>query len=477
MKNSVIVLILIQLFLYSCSSDNGVDGGKVKSIKLDTSELTLKIGDTHQFVVSCYPENIKSVNYNWEIEDSHYSVRVVEIDQNGKLKALAVGEVYVIVSVASGENKEISYKCKVTVQPVSAENIKLNKNQLSLKVGESETLTYSIHPENTTYKEIVWESGNKDIVTLADGKVTALKPGETKITATIKDTQIKDVCTVIVETIEIEEIKLEITTLELEVGEKYQLPFNLLPENTTDKRVSWASSNDNVSVDQEGLITALKVGQSEVIINSLSNEAIQARCVVDVKPKEGKVAFENIDVDIINNSNGYNTPLLFDTNIEMIEWESSNPSVVEVNKKGVLKAKSLGTSTIKAKVKGAANFAEFTVNSRSLSEVVSITAIGKNLVSNSVRSEIIFHSIIRNSSISEIKINGVIMTDESGNVRQLKNSDSGYIVFDPIIINGSVGQSELNYFSSWKVIYQINVGGVDYDLVKDISSNVFASLY
>lgn len=471
MKQSLVIISILQLFLFSCSKE---DSKKIDSIELDTSELTLKIGETYQFKVYHYPQNIQEPDYIWMILASPNSSKIAEIDDKGKLTALSEGEV--IVRIVSPVDDNPEYLCKVKIIPVSAENIKLSKNSLNLKIGDSEVLTYSIHPENTTYKDILWESTNEEIVLVEAGKISALRSGKAEIIASLKNTNVKDTCAVIVDPINIEEIILEKPSIELEIGESIQMTYDLLPKNATNKDVSWSVNNDNVSVDESGMVKALKIGQSEVTIKSSVNKDIQAKCIIVVKAKKGGIEFINKNVNIITNSSGYNAPLLSGVTIDRIEWESSNRSVIEINSKGVLKAKSVGSATIKAKIKGTNDFAEYIVNSKPVSELVSITAKGKNIYSTSASSQIIFHSRLNNNSITEVTIYGVLMIDESRNIRQLKNSTSGYIIFDPLVVNGPLTQSYLDYFSSWKVVYQISVGDVDYDLEKNISSKTFGSL-
>ena len=65
------------------------------------------------------------------------------------------------------------------------ENIKLDKEEINLKKGESNILNVTINPDNTSdSKEIVWTSSNQDVASVdEDGKVTTHKKGTTIITA------------------------------------------------------------------------------------------------------------------------------------------------------------------------------------------------------------------------------------------------------------------------------------------------------
>ena len=77
-------------------------------------------------------------------------------------------------------------------------NITLDKTELSLSIGDSETLTATIEPNNATNKNVTWSSNNEAVATVDNGKVTAVKEGTTTITVTTEDGGKKATCTVTV---------------------------------------------------------------------------------------------------------------------------------------------------------------------------------------------------------------------------------------------------------------------------------------
>ena len=78
--------------------------------------------------------------------------------------------------------------------------ITLNKAETSISVGNSETLTATVTPENAANKALNWASSDTSVATVApDGTVTAVKAGTATITATATDGSGKfAVCTVTV---------------------------------------------------------------------------------------------------------------------------------------------------------------------------------------------------------------------------------------------------------------------------------------
>ena len=80
------------------------------------------------------------------------------------------------------------YVRTVTPEIVPVSQITLNKAETSISVGNSETLTATVAPENATVKALTWASSNEDVAIVApDGTVTAVKVGTATITATAVD--------------------------------------------------------------------------------------------------------------------------------------------------------------------------------------------------------------------------------------------------------------------------------------------------
>ena len=92
------------------------------------------------------------------------------------------------------------YVRTVTPEIVPVSQITLNKAETSISVGNSETLTATVAPENATIKALTWASSDEDVATVApDGTVTAVKAGAATITATAADGSGKSAtCTVTV---------------------------------------------------------------------------------------------------------------------------------------------------------------------------------------------------------------------------------------------------------------------------------------
>ena len=89
-------------------------------------------------------------------------------------------------------------KLSVEKPKVAVTGIKFDKSTLSMKDGETAILTVTFIPDNADNKNVTWSSDNTAVVTVANGTVTAVKPGAGLITAISEDGNKKAVCVVTV---------------------------------------------------------------------------------------------------------------------------------------------------------------------------------------------------------------------------------------------------------------------------------------
>lgn len=108
-----------------------------------------------------------------------------------RLRALLFASAALVVAFSCGGSKEEpDPKPQPQPQPptpsvIAVESIALNKAELNLEPGGTETLVATVAPENATDKTVTWTSSTAEVATVADGKVTAVKEGEATITATV----------------------------------------------------------------------------------------------------------------------------------------------------------------------------------------------------------------------------------------------------------------------------------------------------
>lgn len=161
-------------------------------------------------------------------------------------------------------------------------DLSINPTNLTLKVGESSTLTAYVNPTDATDKTVTWSSSDASVATVdANGNVIGVKAGNATITATTKDGGKTATCAVTVY-VPVTGVTLSDEAMVMAVGYSYTLFATVAPENATNKNVTWDSTEPSVaSVDNNGKVTALTAGMT--LITVTTEEGMKtAVCTVSV---------------------------------------------------------------------------------------------------------------------------------------------------------------------------------------------------
>lgn len=165
--------------------------------------------------------------------------------------------------------------------------ISLSSNNASVLVGKTLQLTATVTPSNANNKAVAWHSSDTSIATVSDkGVVTGVKVGTATITATTTDgTNLSASCRVTVNPVLATSVTLNKSSETLLAGESVQLTATVLPENTTNKKLTWSSSDTRVVlVDQNGNVTAKEEGEAIISARTTDGSNLHATCGITVKP-------------------------------------------------------------------------------------------------------------------------------------------------------------------------------------------------
>ncbi len=245
---------------------------------------------------------------------------------------------------------------------VDVRGVELNKGTLTLKIGDSETLSATVLPVSATNKNVSWKSSNTSVATVdANGKVTAVAAGTANITVTTEDGNKTATCKVTVTASEIKPtaIALNQTTLSLKKGETEALTASFTPEDATDTDVTWSSDDTSVAtVNESGLVTAIAKGTATVTVTLVSDSKIKATCEVTVTEestvvKTTAVTLNKKTLSLEKNATETLTVTFDpkDATDKVVEWSSSNTSVATVDANGKVTAVAKGTATVTVNLK------------------------------------------------------------------------------------------------------------------------------
>ena len=322
---------------------------KVSSVKLSQTSLSLELGQTKKLTATVAPSNAKNKTLQW----SSSNTAVATVDQSGKVTSVAKGAATIYAKATDGSGKQGT--CAVTVTGIKVSSITLAPTSVSLKPGQTTTLTATVSPANAETKAIQWTSSKTSVATVdKNGNVTAVKDGTATIYAKATDGSGKQAtCTVTVAGIKVTSITLAPTSVSMKPGETKELSATVSPADAYNKTIQWLTSNSSVAtVDQSGKVKAVKDGTATIYAKATDGSGKQGTCSVTVAGiKITSITLTPATVSIVK---GGSTTLSTsisptDASNKTLQWSSSNTSVATVNQNGKVTAASKGTAKIYAK--------------------------------------------------------------------------------------------------------------------------------
>lgn len=153
--------------------------------KGDSDEINRKVNSD---------ESVQDIKLSWESSDP----TILTVDEKGFFKGKKISDKPVTVTGTYVYNG-VTYtdKCIFYVRkPV--DSVKLSEKELELKVGEEASLEALIKPKDSTLKDVYWFTTDPAVVTVEDGTVKAVAPGEAAVYVITFDGNFKKSCPVTV---------------------------------------------------------------------------------------------------------------------------------------------------------------------------------------------------------------------------------------------------------------------------------------
>ena len=309
-------------------------------ISLDKTTATLKASEIVTLTATVTPSTATNKNVTWS--SSNETVATVK---DGVVTAHKVGTATIIATTADGSN--LTATCQVTVEATIAKTMTLDKTNVTLKATESVTLIANITPESTTNKELSWISSDESVATVKDGVVTAHKVGTANIIVTTTDgSNLTAICKVNVERTSAETLTLDKTNVTLKATETVTIIANITPANTTNKELSWISSDESVATVKDGVVTAHKIGTANIIVTTTDGSNLTAICKVTVEatPAE-RVEIKTLETTtlVVGETLQLEAIVYPETATDKtVTWVSTNENIAKIDDNGVVTAVGIG---------------------------------------------------------------------------------------------------------------------------------------
>lgn len=242
--------------------------------------------------------------------------------------------------------------------------------QLNIEYGTDDKAEQEKIAEAASKLNLTWSSSDEEVATVDEtGLVTAVGAGEADITVSVADANISSTT----------HIKVVILPTGVEVPETLSLELNgeatkalgakMTPEDATDVKLAYLSSDESVAtVDESGNVTAVGVGECTITTTIVADTTATAEDAgVDsemlVVPENAKAetkvtvgkAIESITLDsnegVLTVGNTHTikaTVFPEDATDKAVTWKSSDESIATVDAEGNVTAKGTGNVTIMA---------------------------------------------------------------------------------------------------------------------------------
>lgn len=261
-------------YIYVSTIDGRVSGSKQLTIyeKHITSVSLLPnyhndqigIGETWQMRLSYSPSDATNTKMYW----SSSNPDIIAVDGNGNITGLAIGTS--TITVRSDDGGHIaSQEITVILAPVTG--VRITSYPSSLRVGETYQLEATIEPSSATDKRVSWKSSNENVLRVDEtGMLTALaESSRVTVTVTTVEGGYTDYVRIRVsgytDIPTLTTFAIEPDAVTLEAGDMFQLSTLIEPlEAEAYTKVVWESGNTDVAIVENGLLTALKDGITNV---------------------------------------------------------------------------------------------------------------------------------------------------------------------------------------------------------------------
>lgn len=379
--------------LFWSSSDSetvSVEDGKIEGLKNGTAVITCTTEDGGYtakctVTVKTKPEGVKLQESSGKVYTTKgFYIKASVIPSDASNKSLTyksantsiatvsskgyvtgVGKGTTKITVTDSEGHTATYTVTV-LKKIQVTSINLNYMTKSMYTGKTFTLKSEIFPENATFSDVEWISSDEKIATVSEkGVVKGIAPGKVRITCqSVDNPMVSQTCLVTVK-VKTTGVKLNYSKITVYTTTSKTLTATVLPENATNKKVSWESEDPTIAtVDKNGVVKGKKAGTTYIVCTT-DNSGKIATCKVTVKKgvlsKSIKLNKSKLTID---DGKSYTLKATFNptnTTTKTCTWTSSNKKVVKVSSKGVITAVGPGTATITCKTKDTGKTAKCTV--------------------------------------------------------------------------------------------------------------------
>lgn len=288
-------LLLGTLFFNSCDDydvkgdSSFYDNISISVVGAVDDTLSINLFNEQQISLEVSDENVvfDMRSFIYHVKDT----TVIEIDDAGNVKPLALGSSDVGMVFRANQNVAVNFVIKIWKDPIPVERIVAPN--VEVKVGSLYNLAerVSVVPANADEPEVVYESLTPDIVTVnGEGIITPVAEGIGQIR--ISSTDGSEVSTIVTITVLAEilvtdfQIPAGLDGRTIGAGQTLNLGglINVLPANADNPQLDYTITEGEgvVTIDEDGLLTAVSEGTAVIVISTTDGTDISKTITLHV---------------------------------------------------------------------------------------------------------------------------------------------------------------------------------------------------
>lgn len=161
------------------------------------------------------------------------------------------------------------------------ESVELDKTEVTLEIGQTETLNYTINPADAKFKEVIWTIDNESVATIEEGKIIANSIGTAIITLTTMDEKKTATCklTVIEKQLDIVLDKEEYCVI---INQKVKPVITLKNIENYEAKIL----DETIATFVDGEIYGVSLGETVLEITGVETEVVKTVVVKVIQSQE-----------------------------------------------------------------------------------------------------------------------------------------------------------------------------------------------
>ena len=212
------------------------------------------------------------------------------------LKGVNSGERWDKVKLENGIIGYIFGTYVTELPSVEIESIELSIDNTTLQKGERKKLNITILPEEAKNHKVIFNSSNPNVAMVDDeGNITAISSGEATITVKAQENSVESQIDIKVYS-PVTGISIDQQEIYMQIGDTFKINAFIEPDDANDKNIRFESDDKSIAtVDNIGLISAQKEGETTIYAISEENSNIKKGCRVVVvrKMEDSEIHFDS----------------------------------------------------------------------------------------------------------------------------------------------------------------------------------------